>query len=64
MLENYGDVLSINELCEILRIGKNSAYKMVNSGQVASMVIAGKHKILKRSVVEFIEACFKSAEVA
>ncbi len=57
MLESYGDVLSINDLCEILRIGKNSAYNLVKSGQIEAMLIAGKHRILKRSVIKLIESC-------
>lgn len=30
MLDEYRDIISIEELCEILIIGKNSAYKLLN----------------------------------
>ena len=33
MLKNYPDVLNIHDLCEILRIGKKTAYKLLHEGK-------------------------------
>ncbi len=56
MLEEYKDIISIAELCKILQIGKNSAYRLLKSGEIQSVMIAGKYRILKKSVIEFIES--------
>ena len=56
MFENYSDILSVNDLCELLRIGKNTAYKLLQSGQVESVLIAGKYRISKKSVIKLIES--------
>lgn len=34
MFEQADDILSIEEMCELLRIGKNTAYKLLTSGKV------------------------------
>lgn len=55
ILNNCRDVLSIKDLVDLLSIGKNTAYKLVNSGKIRSKIIGGKHKILKEWVIEFLE---------
>ena len=34
MLDNYKDVLSVNDLYEILPLGKNKIYSLVNNGTI------------------------------
>ncbi|MDD5936007.1 MAG: helix-turn-helix domain-containing protein [Clostridiales bacterium] len=34
MFEQADDIVSIEEMCELLRIGKNTAYKLLTSGKV------------------------------
>lgn len=34
MLENYGDILTVEEACEVLRIGYNAAYDLLNNGKL------------------------------
>ena len=34
MLESYGDILTVEEACEVLRIGYNAAYDLLNSGKL------------------------------
>lgn len=35
MLNNYSDdVLTVEQFCDILYIGRNSAYKLLNSGEI------------------------------
>lgn len=34
MLESYGDILTVDEVCEVLRIGYNAAYSLLNSGKL------------------------------
>lgn len=34
MFDNYQDIITVDDLCEMLSIGKNSAYTLLASGQV------------------------------
>lgn len=61
MLENYKDILTIKELCEVLRIGKTSPYKLIRSGEIPSRIICGKYKIPKKAVMEYVEDFTKIA---
>ena len=54
MLEEYPDVLNIKQLCTALDIGKNTAYKLINSGNIKSLKIGKVHKIPKCYVIEYI----------
>ena len=54
MLENYPDILIFDELVEILRIGENSAYKLLKDKQIYSKKIGREYKIPKLCVIDFI----------
>lgn len=54
MLNKYNDILTVEELCEVLRIGKNTAYKLLKSGEIKSVKIGNIYKIPKRCVKEYI----------
>ncbi len=54
-MTNINLVLTIRELCSLLRIGKNTAYDLVNSGQIRCMRIKGRIRIPLTSVLEFIQ---------
>ena len=47
MLDEYRDVLTVNELCEILMIGKNSAYALLGTHKIAAFRIGRCWKIPK-----------------
>ncbi len=34
MFEQYNDLVSVEDLCDMLAIGKNSAYKLLSSGEI------------------------------
>lgn len=54
MIEQYGEILSIEELCEILAIGKNVAYRLLTEKEIKAFKIGRKWKIPKNSVKNFI----------
>ena len=54
MFEEYVDMLSIDDVMEMLGIGRNSVYELLNSGELKGFRIKGKWKITKRAVVEYI----------
>lgn len=57
MLEMYNDVISVEELCKILNIGKNSAYKLLKTNVIPNKRLTGKYIIPKIGVVNFLEKC-------
>jgi excisionase family DNA binding protein len=56
ILEKYKDVLTINDICEILKIGKNTAYGLLKSGEIPNRKLAGKYIIPKIGIIRFIES--------
>lgn len=38
MFDDYRDLLNVEEVCEILSIGKNAAYRLLASGKKDSML--------------------------
>ena len=54
MLENYPDILNLNDMCVILKICRNSAVKLLKSGKIKYGKIGRVYKISKKSLIEFI----------
>lgn len=55
MLDMYNDLLTIDELCETLLIGRNTAYRLLNSNSIPAFRIGRCWKIPKSSVEEFLQ---------
>lgn len=55
MLEQYDDLLTLDELCEVLQIGRNTAYQLLNSGFVPAFRIGRRWKIPKTSIEEVLK---------
>lgn len=54
MFNDFDDVLTVEELCEALKIGKNAAYRLLNEGKVKGFRIGRIWKISKQSLEEYI----------
>lgn len=54
MFKNYDDVITINEVTEMLKIGKNTAWKLIHSGEIRAFNIGKSVKIPKKSVIEYV----------
>ena len=54
MFEEYGDILTIEELMKVLAIGKNTAYRLIKSGQIPILKINRTYKIPKKGVEDFV----------
>lgn len=48
-------VLSVDELTEILGIGRNTAYNLIRCGRIRSVRIGHKIRIPKDSLLEFLQ---------
>ena len=56
MLNKYPDVLTVEQLAEVLQIGKNSAYKLVNNRIIGHIKIGRKTLIPKSCVIDYLES--------
>lgn len=59
MFEGYGDVLCPVEVKAILGIGRNTVYKYLKEGTIRSIRIAGKYRVPKEYLAEFIYPDYK-----
>lgn len=54
MFNQYEDLVTVEELTEMLNIGKNSAYKLLASGEVKAFRINRIWKIPRQAVTAYI----------
>lgn len=55
MQTEYIDMITINELCELLMIGRTTAYKLLQSGDLKAFKIGKVWKISRASVEQYIK---------
>lgn len=53
--ETYEDLITIEELCEILSIGKNTAYRLLNTKEISAFRIGRIWKVPRASVSSYIK---------
>ncbi len=54
MFSQYSDIVTIDELCEMLRIGRNKAYQLLRRGSVSSFKDGRLWMIPKQAVIDYI----------
>lgn len=54
MFSEYGDILSVGDVCEILFIGRNRAYELLNSGSLRGFRVGRTWRIPKKSLETYI----------
>ncbi len=55
MYENeLSDLITVDELCELLFIGKNAAYALLNSKEIKAFRIGRVWKISRQAIYEYI----------
>ena len=55
MFNEYSDIVTIDELCEMLRIGRNKAYELLRSGKIGSFRCGRLWIVSKEAVEEFVK---------
>jgi excisionase family DNA binding protein len=55
MFNDFDDVITVEDLCKMLKIGKNKAYKLLSTGLIRSIKIGKTYKIPKIYVLEFLK---------
>lgn len=54
IFKNYPDVVSVEQLMEMLQIGQVLAYKLVKSGEIKSRKVGREYKIPKVNVIAYL----------
>ena len=54
MLDDYQDIMTVPEISEILYIGKNRVYELLESGTIKGFRIGRVWKIPKKALEEYI----------
>lgn len=54
MLNNTKDILTLKELQELLHIGKNTALRLVQSGEIEAFRVGKQWRIAKDSIIKYI----------
>lgn len=55
MQENYVELITIDELCELLMIGRTTAYSLLRSKEISAFKIGKVWKISKASVERYVK---------
>lgn len=47
-------VLEVSDISDTLKIGRNKAYELVNTGEIKAVKIGNHYKVLRESFIEFL----------
>lgn len=56
MFTEYDEILSIEDVMEILHIEKNSVYSLLKSNEIRNIRVGKRYIVPKQSVINFITA--------
>ena len=48
------ELLTIEQLCQVLQIGKNTAYKLIQSGDIKGFRVGRRWKIPRDSISDYV----------
>ena len=54
MFETYEDMVTIDDVCQMLNIGKNNAYRLLKEGKLHAFKIGRIWKVSRQSVIEYV----------
>ncbi len=49
------ELMTVEQLCKVLQIGKNTAYKLIQTGAIKGFRVGRSWKIPRDSVIEYIK---------
>ena len=59
MFNKYPDVLEVEEVQEMLRIGRNAIYNLLKNRDIKSLRVGKKYIIPKTSVINFLSTALQ-----
>jgi len=54
LFQNYPEIVTHSDLCDMLSISKSSAYRLLKSGQIKHIKMGRKYLIPKCSIAHYI----------
>ena len=54
LFDSYPDVVSVDEIQEMLRIGKNAVYQLLKEGTIRSIKVGKRYIVPKKFIIEFL----------
>jgi excisionase family DNA binding protein len=54
MFNEYSDIVMVDDLCEMLTTGKNTAYTLLNTSNIKALHYGRVWRIPKQAVIDFI----------
>lgn len=57
MFEEYRDIMTVNEVCIALSMGKNNLYRLLKIGAIKHIKVGKKYLIPKVWLIDFINKC-------
>lgn len=55
MLEQYEDIMSVEDLCEVFKVGRGRIYELLQSKQIQGFRLGKNWKIPKIAVIDYIK---------
>lgn len=55
-IKDYPDILTVKDVAKILKIGINSAYKLIQDGDIASHKIGRIYRVPKICLIQYINS--------
>lgn len=54
MFDSYPDVVSVEEIQQMLRIGKNAVYQLLKNGAIKSIKVGKRYVVPKKYIIDFL----------
>ena len=48
-------ILEVSDISDTLKIGRNKAYELVNTGEIKAVKIGNHYKVLRDSFIDFLK---------
>ena len=56
MFSKYNDVVTVEDVMEMLHLGRVTVYSLLKSGRIHTLRVGKKYVIPKKSVIDFLAA--------
>lgn len=56
MFSKYNDVVTVEDVMEMLHLGRVTVYNLLKSGRIHTLRVGKKYVIPKKSVIDFLAA--------
>lgn len=54
IFSEYSDIVTVDEVMKMLRLGKNTVYKLLKDNEIINVKVGARYVIPKQSVIEFV----------